>query len=474
MDRAAGKRTMDQLKSDPPTRIGFEHSQPDDSQLEKRSTILRIAKLLSSFLVGQVAMQTVSVCIGLYLVRFLSVSAYAQYGFALAFQATTSTLMDLGYAGTIIPLVGDRVHDRALIGAYVKAAKSLRDRAYWVMTPIFSAVFLIVTYRQHWSWMTQVFLLGSVLLSLYSSGSVSYFSAALILRGKLKRYYAPQTVSGCCRLAAYALLNATRQLNSWTAAGLSALNVTVNAFLLGREAKKDIDWPAHKVPELEQEIKRYILPALPAILLGAFHGQIALFLISVSGSAVNIAQVAALGRIGQLFAVMMSFNVVLIEPYIARLPKERLAIAYVRFIAVALAGSGLIVLAAFRFPEVFLWIIGPKYRQLRQFIGWVILTACINYVAGLIWIMNRSRKWLFWRGTILEILVLAVVQIVYVATVGVASTGKAVFFNFASSFCYVIAHIYVATVGFLKDTRGDAAYNSTYLRPLSGEAEDET
>ena len=101
-------------------------------------------------------------------------------------------------------------------------------------------------------------------------------------------------------------------------------------------------------------------------------------------------------------------------------------------------------------------MIGPKYEQLRGLIGWVVLTACINYVAGLIWIMNRSRKWLFWRGSIAEISLLAVVQIGYLLIVGVRSTRSAVMFNFASSFCYVIAHSYVAIHGFTKGTRGEA------------------
>ena len=107
------------------------------------------------------------------------------------------------------------------------------------------------------------------------------------------------------------------------------------------------------------------------------------------------------------------------------------------------------------FPEIFLWILGAKYEQLRGLIGWVVLTACINYVAGLIWIMNRSRKWLFWRGSIAEISLLAVVQIGYLVIFGVRSTKSAVLFNFASSFCYVIAHSYVAIHGFTKGARGE-------------------
>ena len=69
----------------------------------------------------------------------------------------------------------------------------------------------------------------------------------------------------------------------------------------------------------KKEIRRYILPASPAVILGAFHGQIALLLISIFGNTVSIAEVAALGRLGLLFNVLMTFNVVIVEPYIARL-----------------------------------------------------------------------------------------------------------------------------------------------------------
>jgi hypothetical protein len=101
-------------------------------------------------------------------------------------------------------------------------------------------------------------------------------------------------------------------------------------------------------------------------------------------------------------------------------------------------------------PEIFLWVLGPKYAALRNLIGWVILTVCINYIAGLIWIMNRSRKWLFWRGTIAEIALLLVIQVGFVVFFGVHTTRNAVMLNFVSSFCYVIAHSYVAIHGFLK------------------------
>jgi membrane glycosyltransferase len=69
------------------------------------------------------------------------------------------------------------------------------------------------------------------------------------------------------------------------------------------------------------------------------------------------------------------------------------------------------------------------------------------------WIMNRSRKWLFWSGTILEVVLLLTVQILFIAFVGVHTTQQAVLFTFASSFCYFVAHGYVGIYGFLKGPR---------------------
>jgi hypothetical protein len=388
----------------------------------------------------------------------LSIEAYAQYGLAFGFQSTVSTLMDLGFASTIVPLVGERLQDGRLVGRYVRAARHLRDRAFWMLSPAVAIAFLFITSRHHWSVGIQALLLVSVLLSLYSGGKVSYFSAPLFLYRRLREYYLPQTLSGCARLAAYVVLGAAGWLNASVASMLSALSVTMNGWLLGRESRRYLEWPSRNDKAVEREVVQYILPAIPAIILGAFHGQIALFLISIFGSTSSIAQVAALARMGQLFAVLMTFNIVIVEPYVARLPAKRLLSTYMKFLAGATLGAACLVSFSFLYPGVFLWLLGPNYQNLRDTIGWVVLTACINYIAGLLWIMNRSRKWVFWRGTVLEIALVLIIQIGFLVTVGVRTTCSAVFFNFASSFCYLFTHGYVALYGYSrKDKLSDAS-----------------
>jgi O-antigen/teichoic acid export membrane protein len=441
-----------------PTDLGEFHGEPSPSEdvaplSEGMSRSRRILRIVTGFFLGQGAVQGISVLTGLFLVRMLSLEAYAQFSLAAGFQIVFTSLMDLGFASTIIPMVGEQREDRALVGRYVRSAKHWRDRAFWVLAPFAVAAFLTVMHKQHWNWSVQLLLLGSILLALYSSGRVSYYSAPLFLYGRLREYYVPQILSGAGRFASCIGLGLIGGLNAWTAAGLGALNVTVNGSLLARRSRPFLKWPEQDDPTTDREVLRFILPVAPAIIFSAFQSQITLFLISIFGGTVNVAEVAALNRIGQFFSVLMTFNMIVIEPYVARLRRERLLPIFLAFIAIATVICTPVVLIAFSWPKLFLWVLGSKYADLTNVVGWVVLSACMNYVAGLMWIMNRARKWVFWSGNILEIVLVLSVQIIYVAVIGVRTTREAVLLGFASSFCYLAAHGYVTIYGFFKDAR---------------------
>ncbi len=223
-----------------------------------------------------------------------------------------------------------------------------------------------------------------------------------------------------------------------------------NGILVRRSSLKHLDWPAHDEPEADRELLRYVLPATPSILFSAFQSQLSLFLISIFGGTLYIAEVAALSRIGQLFIVLMTFNTIVVEPYIARIGRDRLLRTFVGFVLLAILGCIPILLVAFLWPQGFLWILGSKYAGLRGALGWYMLSACMNFVSGLIWIMNRARKWVFWSGSFLEVVLLLAVQLAFFMLIGVRTTQQAVLFAIASSCCYAVAHGYVAIRGFVK------------------------
>lgn len=427
----------------------------------------RILSLLSGFMLGQGALQGINIVIGLFLMRALSVEHYAQFGLALGFQATATTLMDLGYASTIIPLVGERFNDRALVGSYLRGAKHLRDKAFWILGPVAAVTFLAIMHKHHWGWPTQIILLLSVLLSLYSTGPVSYYSVPLFLYHRLQDYYRPQTLSAFGRFGTYLCLELVGGLNACTAAGLNAVNILVNAVLLRRHAWKYVEWPESNEPAVNREILLYILPAIPTFIFAAFQSQIALFLVNTFGQTVNVAEVAALNKLAQLFAVFMIFNSIIIEPRMARLNREKLLPTYLLMIIVACGLGALVVAFAFVFPGPFVWLIGPRYRHLTPEIGWVVLTGCFNYAANLIWIMNRSRRWVFWRGTVLEIVATSTVDVCFVAFAGVRDTRHAVLFTLASSIVALCTHSYIGYYGFRNGERDLSGGVPGFLKPLS-------
>lgn len=435
--------------------------QPGPALLRKAWLIRgrRILGVVTSFVVGQGAAQGLTVLAGLFLVRHLSIQSYAQLGLALGFQTMFLTLMDLGFAGTIVPLVGANKGDRALVGRYVRAAKHLRDLSFYILAPIAIVAFLAMMYRQHWPLGLQAILLISILIALYSGGKASCFSAPLILHGKLRSYYVLQVIAGLIRLGSYVVLALAGGLTAWAAALIGALTILFTAEWYGRQARPLMDWPAQEDPATDRKIFRYVLPAAPAIIFTAFQAQLTLFLISIfGGQTAYIAQVAALGRIGQLFTVLTTFNLMVVEPFVARHNHHRLLRTFVVLTGLACVVLSPVVYAAFRWPQVFLLLIGPKYSNLRELLGWVILAATVNYIAGLIWMMNRARQWVFWSGSIVEVGLLIAVQIAYVLLVGVKNTREAVMLTVAASFCVLIAHTYVSIVGFWRNdsTKHDA------------------
>jgi O-antigen/teichoic acid export membrane protein len=125
------------------------------------SKFRRLTTLLLSFLAGQGSVQVLSLLSGFFLLRWLSVEAYAQYSVAFGFQSTLSMLIDLGFSGSIIALVGDRGSDKAVIGNYIRSAKRFRNRLFAILIPGAAIAFPLVTFKQHWDWTTQLLLFVS-------------------------------------------------------------------------------------------------------------------------------------------------------------------------------------------------------------------------------------------------------------------------------------------------------------------------
>jgi hypothetical protein len=136
-----------------------------------------------------------------------------------------------------------------------------------------------------------------------------------------------------------------------------------------------------------------------------------------------------------------------LEPFVARVSAERIATVYARVLGIAVLLAALVTSLAFAFPGVPLWLLGAKYQDLNGVIGWVVLASCMSTVANVVWVMNRARRWMFWRGSLLEITCLFAFQATYVAIFGVRTTTTAALFMLAGGAAHLVTHVYVMIYG---------------------------
>ena len=406
-------------------------------------------KTLAHFLSGQIVIQVLNFLTGFLLLRWLSVTAYAEFSVAFAFQSTLGMLIDLGFSNSIVALVGDRGSDSAVVGKYIRSARYFRNRMFAVMLCISVVAFPLMTQHQHWSTMTKLLLFGAIVSSVFFQGWGMY-AAPLLINGRVKEYYQSQVFSAAGRLFCCFVLFKAAALSAWTTAWVAAGALALTGFLYRKKCLNLVHEPRESDPVFNKEMLLYLSPLIPGVIFTALQGQISIALITIFGRSTNIAEVAALGRLGQLFLVFAAFNSVIVEPHVAQVAPKRLVNKYL--LIACCASSLAIVLAAlgFLFPVPFLWLLGKKYSYLQSEVGWIVSGACVNYVAGVLWVMNSARKWLFWWYTNMYIACVLLTQVICISIMRLNTTHSVIILSFITAVVVLCTHIIGGAYGLIK------------------------
>jgi O-antigen/teichoic acid export membrane protein len=416
----------------------------------KKSRFKQWGKLLFSFLAGQGSVQVVNLITGFFLLRWMSIADFAQLSVVLGFQSTVGILVDVGFSGSITALVGNRSQDKEIVG---KAAQRFRNQLFVVIIPIAGIAFSLIANRQKWSVLEQVVLFGSIVGSLFFQGWIGYYSSSLLMNRQISEYYKPQLVGSVGRLVLSYILHISSALSAWANAWVSTVTIAINGFSYRHSAAKFLIKPEKNDSQISGEVFRYISPMIPGVVFMAFQGQISLFIITFFGQTKNVAEIAALGRLGQLFVLLSAFNGIVIEPYIAQVSQKVLLRRYFQILGGGILVAAVISMIGFVFPQPLLWLLGPKYQSLQMEVGWVLAGACLNYVGGVMWTMHSARKWVYWWGSFAYIFVLLATQIACLAMIDLSSTMGVIYFSLISTLAVMSIHIATGIVGFIHGSR---------------------
>jgi len=421
---------------------------PSESGRSAVETLRRWGGRLLTFCVGQGMVQMFNLLAGFLLIRWLSVSDYAVYSLATGFQGTAVVLVELGLGSSIVALLAGRT-DPKVVGGYIRSARRYRNRFFLVLLPAAAVVFPIMASRQGMNWLMTVVLLGAIMTALYFESWTAYYSIPLIVQQKLADYYRTPSLVGAGRLALSFILYSVSALNGWVAAWTNSIAIVVQGWLYRREAAQYIEEPRLSEPTLDKEIMGYIRPLVPSVVFFALQGQINIFLISWFGHAQSVAEVGALGRLGQLFVMLAAFNSVVIAPNIAQVPRKVLASRYGLIVAGALIVSCVFLGVSIVAPQVLLWILGEKYSHLRPELTWIMVAASLGYINGVMWTMHAARKWIFRWGVWAYIVSVLAAQAFGVAFMDLSTTGGVVRLSALSAMATLAVQVAWAFHGFV-------------------------
>ncbi len=410
-------------------------------------------ELVVRYLVGQGLVQLFNVLTGFMLLRWLPIDDQAKYTFAFSLQAGMSILADLGFSGCIVALVGEQITNRERIGMYIATANHYRRRFLLISFLVGGVALPFITEKQAWDWHTQLALLVPIVTTIYLQGSVSLYTAPLQMHRQLTVLYGTQLRQAALRLACCSLLYSLGVLDVYGVLWIYNLVLLYTGITYRRQAapflvsSSGIDYKARKV------MLDYLRPLIPSLIFNAFYGQISIFIITYYGKQSDIAGLGALSRLNQLFLLLNTFNGVVLAPYMARQPVERLPKAYGMALLGSVMAAGLMNLLVWSYPAGFIWLLGDRYANLGGELKLYMVNQSLLYIGAVLWSIHAARRWIFGVFAWMYIVGLLAIQVYVVKTYDLTTMYAVIRTSLISTGFILLLHLATGLAGWQKENK---------------------
>lgn len=404
---------------------------------------------LVEFLASQGITMAGNLLYGFLCVRLLSISDYAKFVVVFGILGTLVVLMDIGFSNNLLALVGERIDDRQLIADYVASLRQLAHWLYLIVAPILVVAYPLLVRKQQWSWHVVAAMLLILLVASWCARVSGAYGSVLIVRRDRTVWYRAQMISSLGTLLLLGIVWAAHWLNAFSAILINVSGIVFLATMYFFRARQLLGVRGHSSREKRKEIVHLTLPSMPNVIFYALQGQIALLLITIFGHTTAVAGIGALSRLGQIFALLGQMNPLLIEPYFANLPRERLKRNYLSLLAIETALCVFTVIMAALFPEIFLWILGPKYSNLRFELLLFIAGSSASYLAGMLWIVHSSRRFVYWWNGIMVITSTLAVEILFIWKVDLSTMRAVLILNLCTALAGLVINLSTGVYGFI-------------------------
>lgn len=397
---------------------------------------------------------------GFALINFLTKSDYATFTIVMALQGTAMILVDLGITQSLTALIGKGIKDRIFVGRYLVACRQLRN----YMLVFGSAVLLVIIYfaapRFEWSFSLSLFLWICLCLTLLFSSVGAVYKPVFLLKQNLVHLYKVDALAGVSRLLLILAAFTFGFLSASVAILLGVIQAAISGLGLWQLSRKNVEYPDSEA-NLSAERKEIIsqtLPRAPGYAFFAFEGQITIFIISLLGTTMNVAELGALGRLAMLFLIFNRMGSNLVGPYMSKLDSHQVLSKTMFFTLITTVFFTAVAGISYVFPEPLLLLLGDGYQHLRLEVFLVVLAACIRSIDVIIYSICLSRKYVYSWYSLVDILPVVVVMILGFALMDLSQLTNVLYYSVAIAVIRLLSKIFIAAVGLSREgAKVDAA-----------------
>lgn len=390
---------------------------------------------------------------GLLCIRLLPAGDYAKFVVLFAVQGTIIALMDVNFTASLVPLVGERIHDRQLIADYVA---SLRRLSYWVYGIVGAgaiAFYPVLVRNRGWSAVTVTAMVFILLTSTWFMRMGSAYGVVLILLRERADWYKGQMISSLGTLVLLLGFWGTHRLGPFTAILINVSGIVFVGIFYFLRSRALLGIAGVATASKKRAIVRLALPNVPQAVFYALQGQLAMFLITYLGHTKGVASVGALARLGQIFAIFLQMNPLITEPYFAKLPEGMVKKRYAVALLIAGITSTTVALIACEFPQLFLWVLGPQYAGLNTEVKLAIAAGAVSCFSGVLWSIHSARRFVYWWNVIFSIFLIAGVQALCALKLNMSTVRGVLLLNLATNLASLFVNVLSGAYGFLKGPR---------------------
>jgi O-antigen/teichoic acid export membrane protein len=209
-------------------------------------------------------------------------------------------------------------------------------------------------------------------------------------------------------------------------------------------ADQDMQFP---LEDVRAEFSKVARRQAPASIYFCIQGQLNVLLLGYFGSATQVAQLGALGRISALLMVAQSVFSSIVMPRFAVLKdKADMKRKYVLALAAFLALIAAFLCVAWLFPGAVLSVLGGQYAGMHGELLLILGSAALYVIEALIYSLNMARAWI--TPSWIQVVVTLAFQAVLLGFMPIDTIARVVIFSSISPVVSIAVYLASAVLHF--------------------------